>query len=162
MIRILIARLGDDSVAEQWVTPSGDPNLQSALTTTWDELLRFGWVTKMAGEPPPFYRLTGAGWLEGIRLIGKFDAVRVSAETFLKAVKAKVDRGNDERACVHDFAQQGLPSTFVFNAVDANLLANLYPGRGYELNWRSSDDPYNTGAAFFFIPRGFGHSPLRP
>jgi hypothetical protein len=162
VVRILITRLGDDSVADQWVTPSADQDLQSALSTTWDELLRFGWVTKMAGGPPPFFRLTGLGWYEGLPLIGKLDAVRASADTFLKAVKAKVDRENDELACVHDFAPQGLPSTFVFNAVDANLLAHLHPGRGYGLNWSSGGDPYSAGAAFFIIPRGFGHAPLHP
>ncbi len=35
----------------------------------------------MPAGPPPFYRLTGLGWYEGLRLMGQLDAVRGSADT---------------------------------------------------------------------------------
>lgn len=162
LIRILMVRLGNGSVADRWVTPAADAQLQSIPPTTWDDAAASGLVTTMSGDAPPFYRLTGDGWYRGLELEGNLTSIRAAAETFIRAVKAKANREQDELACIHDFTAQNLPPGFVFNAVDGSLLSRLYgEGRGYELRWSLSADPYNTDAPFFVIPRTFGLSSLR-
>jgi hypothetical protein len=162
LIRILMGRLENSSVAERWVTPTADAELQSIPPTIWDDAVADGLVTTMLGDAPPFYRLTGNGWYRGLELEGNLISIRETAEAFIMAVKAKVNRQQDELVCIHDFSVQNLAPGFVFNAVDGSLLSRLYgEGRGYDLPWSRSVDPYNTDAPFFVIPRTFGLSSLR-
>jgi hypothetical protein len=157
-LRIMMAKLADCALSDCPFTVS-DSEFENVLTTTWDECRRLGWI-KSSG---PYFFLTGAGWIAGLKLTGLLnDAFREKAFKLVGLLKRQVaGRQDDAMACVHDFENEGITGGWVFNIVESAILEKeIDPDKSYELRW-STDDPWNSGAPFFGIPRTLGQRRLK-
>ena len=62
--RLLMAELGDKSIAKTFFDPSCQP-FTAIYQTTWKELSDQGWADEIQLRSRTCYRLKGAGWIEG-------------------------------------------------------------------------------------------------
>ncbi len=67
--REMMAELGHGSIGITLFDPSRDP-FRAVHQTTWKELIDQGWLEEHEVEVQTFYRLTGAGWVEGLWRVG--------------------------------------------------------------------------------------------
>lgn len=156
-LRTLMAQLGGRGLSD-YTFMQTDSAFAGVLPTTWDELLNRSWIR---ATDSLLYVLTGLGWKAGLTLTGQLDDdFRAKAFKLIAALKRKVaGRQEDAFVCVHDFETEGIPGGLVFNVVESGVLEDLDPAKSYGLRW-SDDDPWNSGAPFFNIPRTLGQRRL--
>jgi len=120
------------------------------LPTTWEELKRCHLVRQTNSRWS--YTLSGPGWIAGLKLLGQFDTeeMRTNTGKLCAALKAKVkERKSEAMAHVSEIASAaGLSETFVRDAIESNLIEELFGTRGAEWSDRGT---------FVRIPVGFGH-----
>jgi hypothetical protein len=153
-ILLLFDNLCDQSIFEVFIDEwSLDDRI---LPTTWIELKERGLVRQTSVGR--YYTLSGAGWLVALKLRSEFDtdAMRQMAGRLCKALKNKI-KGRQIEEVVHVdglAAESGLPAAFIRNAIDSDLIAELFGIKG--AGWASFEDR----AKFISIPVDFGMEPL--
>jgi len=154
-IQTLMSELGEDSIIMTIFRRPG-PEYDGILPTTWDDLEESGWIvtqsTTMGNEVR--FRLTGTGWIEGLRRTGRFDATVAKLPQLCRAAKGRLKgREQDEHCDIGELARGShLPRSFVENVVESALLQSQFPEKKMELRWWSS----GSLRQFVRIPRSFG------
>lgn len=148
---ITVATVGDGLVLDFEFTP-GKPPTKSTLLTTWDELLQRGFTTDMSSPVEAHYQLTARGWVQGT-LVDPPATLDEWCGRLAGSLKACVrGRQHDGLTVLKDLVDDcGLPEGWVWNAVEGDLLARRFPGRGYHLP-RFMDGI----ACHLQVPRTFG------
>jgi hypothetical protein len=122
------------------------------LTTTWSVLCSKGLV-KPNGMGR--YQLTSSGWIEALKITGRFDSTdaQQQAGKLAAGLKRHIDgRTQDGRVDRTELAQEtGLEEAFVYDAVDSHLLQHLFGIM--DAQW-APDDRMNN---WIEIPVDFGH-----
>jgi len=126
--------------------------------TTWDELTELNMVKARSYDR---YQLTGPGWIEGLKLTGRFEdpEFQQRAGKLSAALKARVkasnrqQRGNAGRTELS--RETGLSEFFIHDAIDSHLLAEMFSGM-LDASWAEGDNMKN----YIDIPRRFGKRPL--
>ncbi|HNY39347.1 MAG TPA: hypothetical protein PKJ41_03100 [Bryobacteraceae bacterium] len=133
------------------------PKFTAVYPTTWDELTERGLVKARSFDR---YRLTGPGWIAGLKQTGKFAApeFKQKAGRLEAALKARVKPGNREQcgtASRTELAREtGLSELFIYDAIDSHLLRELFGV--IDAHW-SNGDIMKTSID---IPRRFGLNAL--
>lgn len=141
------------SFREQFFEP-GEALASDLLPLTWLDLLARGFV--QVDTSRPFHRLTGAGWLEGLKLTGRCDDATERARLLVRELRRVVDpRPDDGPEGIDDVEaiayRAGLSAVWVLNALESNLLAHVFGSRNYNVRL---DYPV------VYVPANFGHEPL--
>jgi hypothetical protein len=128
--------VGLDEPYDEVFFKTADSRFTSIAPTTWRELLNAGYV-KAVDVRHSNYRLTGSGWIEGMKIGKQYDSdpVRKRAKQLMAAVKRHVDRENhlDEVVAVSDLAAETTTSVgWCFNALNSGLLCSLFPSKHLE------------------------------
>jgi len=148
--RAMMAELADNSVALTFFDPNGE-EFKGIHQTTWKELLEQNWTEEYELEGKTVYRLTGAGWLEGLWRVGAYkDGVLESRMAQLAAsLKCRVKgRKRDVVVLLHKLAEDtSLPVGWVFNAIESGLLRKL---------WNTRDASWENPGILVRIPLNFG------
>jgi hypothetical protein len=129
------------------------PKFAAVDRTTWDELTAQNLVK--AGSYHR-YRLTGSGWIAGLRLLGKVDDpefLRI-AGTLSAALKARVKASNRQEWGYADRTElareTGLSEFFIYDAISSHLLREIFGI--IDASWSYGDDMRNR----IDIPPRFG------
>lgn len=131
--------------------------LDEVPRTTFDELEQGGYiqVEEFFGGNR-HYQLTPAGWLKAFVVTDRLDTEQEQErrEVLLRVLKSKVAaRSGIEVVDGREVAQEtGLPSGWVCNAVESQLLDHCYPNRHFRLE--------TNGAYDIVIPPTFGLEPV--
>jgi len=128
-----------------------DRRFAAIAPTTWRELLSAGFI-KAVDVRRSTYRLTGRGWIEGMKVADQTRLVRTRSSKLVAAVKKRVDRRShlDEIVSVEDLAKETKTSVgWCFNAINSGLLSHLFPGKQMDT---TMDYP------LVHIPPTFGHA----
>lgn len=131
-LSLMAVAVGDEPMNAIVFSPD-QPMFEGLLMTTWRELLDAGLIEDRKEKPGPSYRLTPLGWLAGLNARGALetDDVRARAITIRRALKDRV-KGRQSHYEAHVdvrlFASEiNLPVGWVWNALRANLLSELFP-----------------------------------
>jgi|ERR1019366_3134095 hypothetical protein len=129
-----------------------DEDFKSTFETSWAELQAASLIEEAYKKEPIAYRLTGTGWIAGLRLTPLWESAefRKKAGQLSQTLKASVKgRKEDELALLSEITKQsGLREGFVFNAIDSHLLRELFDISDAE--W----DP--ASKSHVIIPKTFG------
>ena len=143
----ILASLHDGPIDETLI----DPNYGEFATvhpTTWDELLRNGWIERL--DAVGKYRFTGTGWLGALRLTGQLlvPDFETKIGKALSALKACVKgRGSAALVPLNQIAQDaGLSEGFVFNIIESKLVEEHHGRTGAK--WQDR-------GRLIFVPRDF-------
>jgi len=110
----------------------GDADLKAVFPTTWTELEKCGLIEPSHPKGPVAYRLTGAGWVEGLHLSDRWGAQDFlqKAGTLSRMLKSYIkpeNRGQDALVLRPDICQNsGLSEGFIYNAIESHLLRSLF------------------------------------
>jgi hypothetical protein len=158
----MMARLGD-----QWVRAIKfdvlDPEFGNIFRTTWKELERKGRITESASAYGGLacYRLTGSGWIEGLRLTEKLDSHELREQMIGLRAKLKDQikgRVNDAAVPLQQFAEEtGIVECWIWNVVDSHLLSLFFPDDMVEIDWWDFDHQ----TRLIRVPIDFGMKRLR-
>src|ERR1700720_872692 len=133
--RLLVAELGDRAILVTFFDPRSD-SYKEILATTWKELCDQRWLEERELYGYPHYRLTGSGWMEALWRAGAGEGpeLRESSGKLARASKAHVkDRREDVIVELSKLAEEsGLSPSWVFNAIESNLLEILHRKRGVQ------------------------------
>jgi hypothetical protein len=125
--------------------------------TTWDELAEQNLVKAWTYDR---YRLTGPGWVAGLKLTGKFKdpEFQQKAGKLSAALKAQVKATNRERWGHADRTglarETGLSEFFIYDAIDSHLLKEMFGD--IDAFWGEGDSMKN----YIDIPRRCGLTAL--
>ena len=143
-----MGNLHDSSILEVFIEPDSHDTI---LPTTWNELIEQHLLRET--NVPLVYTLSGEGWIMGLLLRSEYGTpqMREMAGKLCKTLKGRLkDRKQDEMATVDDVAaESGLPSAFIRNAIEANLIERLFDVKG--ASWASPQDR----GRFINIPNDF-------
>jgi hypothetical protein len=122
-----------------------DTKFGDIFRTTWKELEREGLIAEsistMGGHI--CYRLTGAGWIEGLRLTAKLDSQELREQMIgLRAELKKQVKGRERDAAVllHQFAEETrIAEGWIWNVVDSRLLSRFFPDDMVDVDWWDND-----------------------
>lgn len=156
-MRKLMARVG-----EQWI--GGvlfdvlDPEIVDILPTTWAFLQRQYWIVEsgstMGGHIR--YRLTGRGWIEGLRLTGSLGGAELRDRVIQLRARLKDQvkgRAGDADLFLPDFCQAtGIPEEWVYNVVENGLLSHFFPHDIVDVDWWD----HNSRSRLLRVPVDFG------
>ncbi len=131
--RLILAELGERAISEAFFDPRFD-FYKDILATTWKELCDQRWLEEREIYGYPHYRLTGSGWMEALWRAGAGQGpeLRESSGKLAGALKTHV-KGRREDVVIElsKLAEEsGLSATWVFNAIESNLLEILHRKRG--------------------------------
>lgn len=124
------------------------------VPTTWSQLKK-QYLVRQTNNNRWAYTLSGYGWIRGLKLRGEFDTDEMKQKTGKLAAALKlriksVNREYDQFAGVSELATEtGLPEAFIRNAIESNLIEELFGTIGAE--WAS-----DRGRSIR-IPNDFGH-----
>jgi hypothetical protein len=149
-LRSMVIEAQDQMILTTTFWPSDD-RFKDIYDTTWLELEHDYLIESTSPKEPILYRLTGSGWIAGLRLteIWTSTAFREKAGKLSEMLKRKI-KGRHEDVIVElqDVIQGStLPSGFVYNAIESHLLQELY--NIHDAQW----DDYKS---HLVIPRTFG------
>jgi hypothetical protein len=123
--------------------------------TTWAELDSRYWIRPISStlESNFYFRLTGYGWIEGLKRTNRIEAILDILPGLCAAAKEHVKgRTSDQAVNRHQLAEAAkLDSRLVGNIVESRLLQEQFPDREMSLSWW---DPTSTD--FVRIPLSFG------
>lgn len=151
------AEVGDEPVFAHIFSGKQHDWLTEVPRTTFDELEQRGYihVEEFFGGNR-HYHLTPAGWLKALVLSDRLDTRQEQErrEILLRFLKSKVAaRSGRELVDCREVAQEtGLPSGWVYNAVESQLLDHCYPNRHFRLETDGGHD--------IIIPPTFGLEPV--
>jgi len=133
------------------------PKFAAVYPTTWDELAERGRVKAWSYDR---YSLTGPGWIEGLKVTGKFEErdFKRKAGQLQAALKARVKPSNRQQwghASRTDLAREtGLSEFLIYDAIDSHLLREL--NGVIDAHWSDGDNMKN----WIDIPPRFGLNEL--
>jgi hypothetical protein len=153
-LRRMLARVGDDDFLETTMFDVTDPAFADLLRTTWIELLELGLVQRdrVTAER---YLLTHAGWITALKITGLINdpALLERCQILVRTLKASVkgrDHGRDALLSDHELAAATrLPMPWLFNAMKARLLREMFPKDKMNARWDSN-------SRCFRVPQTFG------
>jgi len=136
-----------------------DSRFSGVPTTTWIELKDYKRVKPVPHESGPAYRLTGSGWVEGLRLAGMLNTPEVLSKTqaVMRALKQVVEGRDYHHDPLIEIAflslKSGQSAEWCFNLVHSGLLRAMFPTKNMNAYW---DD--NSGGVR--VPATFGQEPI--
>ena len=146
MLRVL----GDDAVGETVFNPK-DKEFENIIPTTWTDLCDEKWVEK--AEAPGHYRLTGLGWLQALKITGRFSEDEFGgrlSRTFASMKSYVKGRGGPALVRLRELAKKaGVPEGWLFNVIESRLIEEFHGRKGP--HWDKS---------MVFIPAEFDMVPL--
>ena len=156
LLTAYVALIGDRDRIEIMVGPHDD-GFTGFLRTTWVELEQRGFLAPhhAFGTNGQHWELTEGGWLMGLRVSGQLEStnLRARAVTLAQGLKALVKGRSSpfaEIADERDLAPRlGLPVGWVRNALESNLLNELFPDKNMTV-----ERDYRSGC--FRVPPLFG------
>jgi hypothetical protein len=157
--RRMLARVGDNDSLETTTFNVADPAFADLLRTTWQELLELRLVKRDRVMGAERYLLTHAGWIKALKITGGLDdpALKERCQILVRTLKASVkgrDRGHDALLSHHELAAAtGLPVPWLFNAMKARLLQEVFPHDKMNAYWDQC-------SRCFRVPQTFGMDPL--
>ncbi len=133
-LKLMFENLGDDPI-NQRAFVSSDPSFEQAiLRTTWEDLMRNGFVFKMAETiGSRIYQLTSKGWLACLEATGASNSEEFMRRIgrLLAAMKGYV-KGRADHKLITPWelaAQCKEPFGWVFNVIDSGASQSLNSGR---------------------------------
>jgi hypothetical protein len=129
-----------------------DDDFNGIFETSWAELHGEYLIEEANTKGPVEYRLTGAGWIVGLKLTPIWEDTEFRkkagklSETMKRHVKGRA--GDDIVPFSYICQESSLPEGFVYNAIESHLLNKLY--HSFDAEW----DPY--GKNHVIIPSTFG------
>jgi len=133
--RLILVELGDKAISVTFFDPHST-SLKDVLATTWKELCDHRWLEECEIYGHAHYRLTGSGWIEALwrDKAAERPELRDLAAKLAAALKERVKgRREDVTVEVSRLAHEnGLSPTWVFNAIESNLLEVLHRRRGVQ------------------------------
>lgn len=155
-LRRMVAQLGDRAIDNALFDPNG-LLFRDVYPTTWDDLREQGWVTVAHVFGSTRYRLTGAGWIEGLRRTGIIEkpAFRQMVARLSAILKGYVKRRKSEwvvdpKTVARDTR---LPEDWIFNAIESHLVAQIFHRR--DASWWEGEK-----GRLISVPRDFGTTPI--
>ena len=138
---MMIEELGNGAIDTTLFDSAGNPFADSILRTTWEELVRQGYVERIGASQ---YRLTAKGWLAAVQLVGVAESSQYKERLgkLLATMKGHV-KGREESKVVElrTLASQcNEPEGWIFNVIDSRASSSIGGGR--------------TGAKWFENERG--------
>lgn len=132
-LRLIYRDLGDEPINMK-VFLSNDPEYAQIDRTTWEDLVRGGYVELVAAtEGGRIYRLTSKGWLLCLGLTGVSQLADFKARLGLIIATMKryvKDRSDPQFISPWKLAQEsGQPFGLVFNVIDSRASSSLNSGR---------------------------------
>lgn len=128
-LRRIMELLGDGSTNLIFFkVPSDD--FSDIYATTWADLENKYWIRENGSTPRyTIYRLTGWGWIEGLKRTAQLESAFEKLVSLRKAAKARVKGREDDASAFLDelSAEASLPKDFVDNVVDSDLLSERFP-----------------------------------
>jgi hypothetical protein len=129
-VKIMGSQVGDEPM-NSFAFSSSESGFQELLATTWNELEGRGLIEERGEKRGPTFRLTPAGWLGGLRVLGGLDDPQTLARAVAirKALKGRI-KGRQAydwaTVDVRDLAQElNLP---VGRATDSPTSGRTHPG----------------------------------
>ncbi|MBI3933086.1 MAG: hypothetical protein HY316_00230 [Acidobacteria bacterium] len=154
-LRIMFNELGLKWIKIKNFEPD-QPEFAEIFPTTWDDLVKNGWVHRYEGRLFPLYSLTGSGWIAALREVGQWDTdeLRKMAGDLSAALKKHVEgRGGDAPVTVAEVTMEsGLEENWIRNAIESHLIRELF--HQIDAEWDPGDPEFNN---HILIPRRFGH-----
>lgn len=151
-----------ESVGEKWfggvLFDVLDPEFKDIMPTTWASLERQWWVNEtcstMGGHIR--YRLTGTGWIEGLRLTGALHSVDLRDRIIHLRARLKDQvkgRSGDADVFLPEFCTaNGIPKEWLWNVVESKLLEHFFANDIVDIGWWS----HNTRLQILRVPVDFG------
>jgi hypothetical protein len=127
---LMFGLLGDDAIDIAIFLSDQPPFAESVLRTTWEDLLRSGYVAHLGG---PMYRLTAKGWLYCLEVTQAANSP-VFMDRFgriLAALKKRV-KGRTGPALISHYelaTELQEPLGWIFNVIDSRATSDLNSGR---------------------------------
>jgi hypothetical protein len=150
-----MAEATEDRIILQVLFRPNDEDFADILDTTWSQLEADSHIRPANRKGPIEYRLTGRGWIDGLRLSDRWEAkdFRTKAGQLSAALKRHVKKTNrkDEFAFtdLETLCQDSkLHEGFVYNAIEGHLLQELYGV--HDAEWDPDGKPH------IIIPNTFG------
>jgi len=143
-LTLLLQSLGEQALIERAFDTTADP-FRQINTTTWFYLEKKGWTR--THDNRRYSRLTGAGWLKAIRLIGLANdrIFLANVGKLMAALKVVVKgRKGDYQANILDMAKSStLSPEFIVNIIESHFISEelrkhgveWYPGYPQSLIW---------------------------
>ena len=147
----IITSLDADRPFEWQVLDAQDGAFADVLPTTWREIARRAYVTEL---PYRGFRLTGNGWIAGLKATGIFEqsAFREQAGVLARTLKASVKGRHDDALVDRETlaCAAGLSEAWVYNAIESRLLSHLFDR--LDASWAPDD-----GMKYYIVvPLDFG------
>src|SRR5271157_612163 len=128
LLTLLLEQLGDNAIDIQLFN-SNDSAFAAFLNTSWSELEASEFIVSTPVPPSFYYRMTAVGWIEALVRRGFLDDESVNKRVGLlaAALKRRVKGRATSAAVSLDIVAQetGIPSGWVFNAIDSRLLNRI-------------------------------------
>lgn len=136
-----------------------DPRANQFMTlhqTTWTDILAQGWVRDMGIIGQRRYKLTGKGWIEGLRRTAQVDS-QLSTERLGKicaSLKRFVEGRNDDIVVdVNSVRTPDVPLGRLMNVIESGLLEKRFYERHMNVRWQHR-------GKYIWIPARFGMNRL--
>ena len=123
----MLDELGDNATDQTSYCASVLPDIYA---TTWSHLVDRGLLSARWITPENYYHLTPAGWLQALRVSGRFNAAQLSEQAGRVMARLKdcvKGRHDPDMVDVETIARAAnVPAGWVINAVDSHLLLHLF------------------------------------
>ena len=145
-LRMMMEGLGDKSFSH-CLFEVKDPRYSTIIRTTWAELEQSYFIQEDESTIGNIhYRLTGQGWIEGLRRTGQLrsEALRHKLIGFMTELKDEVKgRKDDQFVFVNDFAAKTkIAADWIINVVESRLLQREFLDLIVDLDWWSHNNRF--------------------
>jgi hypothetical protein len=128
VLDLLLSQVADHPICAAFFDPKS-PQFSKVLRTTWKESCDQGWVEELELYGQQHYRLAGRGWIAALSrgLTGRRhlqDAAGLLSAGLKRHVKGRHQDMSVELSTIA--SESGLSASWVFNAIESNLLEVLH------------------------------------
>lgn len=132
-LQLMMGELGEHAINELFFE-IGKPPYENIYPTTWQHLEAQYFIEPRDTFGARYRRLTGLGWLEGLRITGLLEAEKTKQMVgkLMAELKRSVDGRQDEGLVdIHRIvADAGVPFGFVFNVIDSDYVDRVLGRKG--------------------------------